>query len=325
MGCLSRRTQTPGKAEVENQNMLQRWYEYQPRKGRAALIPTRKVRKLCETALLLLVIVTTLAAAGCAPGSTASSATPSAASSGAGGTTVTVSRVVDGDTVDVSPEIEGEHSIRIIGADTPEDVRPGYPTQPLSLKAAAFTRSRLEGKRVRLTFDTTHKDKYDRLLAYLWVGKHTMIEDELLKKGLAQLLIIPPNDRYASRFRADQEQARRAHRGLWGLPKSEQCKETNRGNGIGVGSPGCSSTSTGGSYHYSRSSKASSQKTSGGVAPVSEESCPRSHPIKGNISEDGEKIYHLPHGDPYYSATHPERCFASPAQARAAGYRAPRY
>lgn len=293
-----------------------------------ALIPTRKVCKFCETALPLVVIATMLAAAGCAPGSsTTSSATPSAASSGrsssgAAGTTVTVSRVVDGDTVDVSPEIEGQHSVRIIGADTPEDVRPGYPTQPLSLKAAAFTRTRLEGKRVRLTFDTTHKDKYGRVLAYLWVTKHTMIEDELLQKGLAQILIIPPNDRYASRFRADQDQARQAHRGLWGLPKSEQCEETNRSNGIGAGSPDCPSASTGGSYHHSRSSKASS---SGGVAPASEESCPRSYPIKGNISEDGEKIYHLPHGDPYYSATHPERCFASPAQARAAGYRAPRY
>lgn len=237
----------------------------------------------------------------------------STASTTSAGVRVVVSQVVDGDTLKVSPPVGGESTVRIIGADTPEDVRPGYPVQPLALRAASFTRSRLEGRRVRLTFDEERKDRYGRLLAYVWVDRKTMLEDELLRRGLAQLLIIPPNDRYAARFAADQRQARRAHRGIWGLPRAERCQETNRGNGIGEGSPGC------GTGPDSRGSAGRSP----GVAPSSEESCPRGYPVKGNITRDGQKIYHLPTGDPYYQATHPERCFASARQARAAGYRPP--
>lgn len=264
-------------------------------------------------ACFLLPVLLVLAGCGGDGGLDVGGSTSSSASAPSTGVRVVVSRVVDGDTLEISPPVGGESTVRIIGADTPEDVRPGYPVQPLAIRAASFTRSRLEGRRVRLTFDEERKDRYGRLLAYVWVDRKTMLEDELLRRGLAQLLIIPPNDRYAARFAADQRQARRAHRGIWGLPRAERCQETNRGNGIGEGSPGC------GPGPDSRGSAGRSP----GVAPSSEESCPRSYPVKGNITRDGQKIYHLPKGDPYYQATHPERCFASARQARAAGYRPP--
>ncbi len=54
------------------------------------------------------------------------------------------------------------------------------------------------------------------------------------------------------------------------------------------------------------------------MPPISENDCPASHPIKGNASSG---IYHVP-GDAYYDETHPEECFATEADARAAGYRA---
>ena len=60
-----------------------------------------------------------------------------------------------------------------------------------------------------------------------------------LRQGYAQLYIVPPNDKYEARFRAAQQEARDAERGLWGLPQAQLCQLTDRGNGIGEGSPGC--------------------------------------------------------------------------------------
>ncbi len=57
-----------------------------------------------------------------------------------------------------------------------------------------------------------------------------------------------------------------------------------------------------------------------GVAPINIDDCPSDHPVKGNISEDGERIFHLPSGE-FYDVTNPEICFANAAEATAAGYR----
>jgi hypothetical protein len=70
------------------------------------------------------------------------------------------------------------------------------------------------------------------------------------------------------------------------------------------------------------SATAGAAATPGKVAPV-DGSCPASHPIKGNHSSGGDYIYHVP-GSPNYSRTNPEVCFATEADAEAAGYRAPR-
>ncbi|WP_034344290.1 hypothetical protein [Deinococcus misasensis] len=58
-----------------------------------------------------------------------------------------------------------------------------------------------------------------------------------------------------------------------------------------------------------------------GVPPASKTTCPVTHPIKGNLSRSGEKIYHLPTGA-YYKRTHPEVCFRTPTEAQKAGFRA---
>ncbi|GGJ24670.1 sunset domain-containing protein [Deinococcus roseus] len=58
-----------------------------------------------------------------------------------------------------------------------------------------------------------------------------------------------------------------------------------------------------------------------GVLPLSRTTCPASHPIKGNLSNRGEKIYHLP-GGAYYKRTYPERCFKTRQEAEKAGFRA---
>jgi micrococcal nuclease len=152
----------------------------------------------------------------------------------------TVERVVDGDTVEVRPAVPGTESVRLIGVDTPETVDPNEPVQPYGPQASAFTKTQLEGKRVTLIFDRDRTDQYSRALAYIRLGgQGTTFNEILLRRGYAQLDIVSPNDRYEARFRQAQEQARRAQRGIWGLPKNQQCQLANLGNGIGGGSHGC--------------------------------------------------------------------------------------
>jgi micrococcal nuclease len=155
--------------------------------------------------------------------------------------TVTVERAIDGDTIEVNPAVSGTENVRFIGVDTPETVDPNEPVQPYGPQASAFTKRQLEGKRVTLIFDQDRTDQHNRALAYVRLGSQsTTFNETLLRQGYAQLDIVSPNDRYEARFRQAQEQARQAQRGIWGLPKNQQCQLANLGNGIGEGSPGCS-------------------------------------------------------------------------------------
>jgi len=128
--------------------------------------------------------------------------------------TVTVTRVVDGDTVEV--DLEGEtEDVRYIGVDTPETVKPGAPVDCFGPQASAFNHHLVEGRQVRLVFGVERRDVYGRLLAYVHLGDR-FVNAILLKRGLARTLTIPPNDRYAGRFKRLEIAASRAGRGLWG-------------------------------------------------------------------------------------------------------------
>lgn len=144
-----------------------------------------------------------------------------------------MTRVIDGDTVEVSPPVRGEEDVRLIGVDAPELHAPGGP-QPYARRAAAFAERRLEGRRVRLEFGPELEDRYGRVLAYVHTGGE-MFNRLLLEKGYAQLALFPPNTRYAGSLRQAQREAREARRGLWGLPPDELCRLADRGNGIGGG------------------------------------------------------------------------------------------
>jgi micrococcal nuclease len=153
---------------------------------------------------------------------------------------VTVTRVVDGDTIEVSPVVSGTEDVRLLGVDTPETVDPGEPVEPYGPEASAFTKQQLEGERVTLVFDQEKTDQYGRALAYVRIsGQSVTFNETLLEQGYAQLYVVPPNDRFEARFSQAQDQARQAQRGIWGLPKDQQCELADRGNGIGEGSPGC--------------------------------------------------------------------------------------
>jgi micrococcal nuclease len=163
----------------------------------------------------------------------------SAVPSGVGQTdhdaTVTVRRVVDGDTVDISPSVEGRSRVRLIGMDTPEV---HFVTQPYGPEASAFAKRGLEGEEVRLELDVQKIDPYGRLLAYVYLPDGQMFNETLLREGYAQVATFPPNVKYVERFLEDQWEARAANRGLWGLSAAELCQQTDRDNGIGGGCSG---------------------------------------------------------------------------------------
>jgi micrococcal nuclease len=125
-----------------------------------------------------------------------------------------VVRVIDGDTIEVS--ISGQNEdVRYIGVDTPETVKPGTPVQCFGHRASDFDRRLVEHQRVRLVFGVERRDIYDRLLAYVYLG-HRFVNAELVRRGLARTLTIPPNDRHAALFKGLESRAARAGRGLWG-------------------------------------------------------------------------------------------------------------
>jgi micrococcal nuclease len=127
----------------------------------------------------------------------------------------TVIHVVDGDTIVVALRDGRTETVRILGADTPETVDPRKPVQCYGPEASAYSKAHLAGRSVRLEFDVERRDRYGRLLAYVLVDG-ARYEDDLLRRGLARLLVIPPNGSHARTMLAEELEARRARRGLWG-------------------------------------------------------------------------------------------------------------
>lgn len=200
--------------------------------------------------------------------------------------TFKVTRVIDGDTI----EVEGGERVRYIGIDTPETVDPRKPVQCFGVEASNKNKELVEGKMVRLEKDITDRDKYNRLLRYVYVGD-TFINLELVKQGFAYSYSYPPDIKYQEQFLKAQQEAREAKRGLWNA-----CPvDTNSS----VTAP---------------------------PAPAPEESpINNSCLIKGNINASGEKIYHLP-GCGSYSKTQidenrGEKWFCTESEAQSAGWR----
>ncbi len=95
------------------------------------------------------------------------------------------SHVVDGDTIIVETNNKNE-KVRLIGVDTPETVHPLKPVEDFGKEASDFTRRMVEGKKVRLEFDWQLRDKYGRLLAYVYLGKGTFLNAEIIKQGYGE-------------------------------------------------------------------------------------------------------------------------------------------
>jgi micrococcal nuclease len=127
----------------------------------------------------------------------------------------TVVRVVDGDTI-VARVGGREERVRYIGMDTPEDVKPGTPVQCFALAAAAANRRLVAGREVRVVPDAESRDRYGRMLAYVYREPDGLfVNAELVRRGYARVLTIPPNVAHESELRRLARHARAAGRGLW--------------------------------------------------------------------------------------------------------------
>jgi len=197
-----------------------------------------------------------------------------------------VTRVVDGDTIDV---LMGDtvYRVRYIGVDTPETVDPRRPVGCYGREASERNRDLVEGNTVELEKDVSETDDFGRLLRYVWVDGE-MVNATLVREGYAVAATYPPDVKYQELFLSLQREARDAGLGLWG--------------------PACASPtapSATGICDYS-----------GTDQPV----------IKGNISQStGEKIYHVPGGE-FYDKTvideaAGERWLCTEQEAVAAGWR----
>lgn len=127
-----------------------------------------------------------------------------------------VTRVVDGDTIIIDYNGK-EERVRLIGVDTPESVHPNAEKNTEFGKTASnFTKQYLENKYVKIELDVQERDKYGRLLAYVYLDD-IMYNKTLLQKGYAKIATYPPNVKYVNDFTEIQKEAQNNKKGLWGL------------------------------------------------------------------------------------------------------------
>jgi micrococcal nuclease len=163
--------------------------------------------------LLLALLLVTAGAAGASAGGALEGGDVTAG--GARDDSGRVVKVVDGDTIHV--QLGGaREKVRYIGVDTPETKHPTKGVQCYGQQASQFNAGLVSGEQVRLVRDVEERDRYGRLLAYVYrVRDGLFVNAELARLGYAQPLSIPPDVRYAERFAGLARQAREQGRGLW--------------------------------------------------------------------------------------------------------------
>ncbi|WP_338472632.1 thermonuclease family protein [Niallia sp. XMNu-256] len=212
--------------------------------------------------------------------------------------------VTDGDTIKV--RINGSvESVRFLLVDTPETNHPRFGEQPFGQEAKDFVKQLLEGRTVQLEKDVGDRDKYGRLLYYLYIDGKS-VQEELLRNGLARVAYVyAPNTKYVDQYYAIQKEAQKKGVGIWSI--ENYAREDGFYKEVAEGTQ--------------KSTNSSSEKNRQ-TSPSPSKTCD----IKGNISSSGEKIYHMP-GQQYYEVTQidlskGEQYFCSQKEAEQAGFRA---
>jgi micrococcal nuclease len=121
-----------------------------------------------------------------------------------------VKRVIDGDTLLL---INGER-VRLIGVDTPETKHPQKPVQYFGREAYLFTKQMVDGKEARFEFERQKRDRYGRLLAYVYLLDGTFLNAEIIKQGYGFAYTRFPF-KYMEEFRGYEREARENRKGLW--------------------------------------------------------------------------------------------------------------
>lgn len=145
-------------------------------------------------------------------------------------TLLTVSQVVDGDTIVIITDGKRE-TVRMIGIDTPETVHPSKPVQCFGQEASARTKSWLTGRLVTLDTDPSQgeRDKYGRLLAYVWRDDGLFVNQALISEGFAFEYTYNLPYEYQAEFKAAEAAARAGKKGLWADEACAESFETSGG------------------------------------------------------------------------------------------------
>lgn len=203
-----------------------------------------------------------------------------------------VAKVVDGDTIDLVINGKTER-LRLIGINTPEVVDPRKPVECFGREASDNAKKLLSGQEVRIEVDPSQddRDKYGRLLRYVWRRDGLFYNLEAIEDGFAYEYTYQLPYRYQKEFKAAQKYAKDNEVGLWA---KGVCHKDESG------------------YVLEAQSSSTSLKNNKCL-------------IKGNIGSDSVKIYHLPECS-YYKQTvidesQGEKWFCSEAEAIAAGWR----
>jgi endonuclease YncB( thermonuclease family) len=140
---------------------------------------------------------------------------------------VRVTRVVDGDTIEVSARGASAKNVDLIGVNTPEVF--GIEAQRCGREASAFTTEALGGQDVTLEFDVGRVNPYGRTLAYVWVPDldGELFNETLLRRGLARVLSVEPNVRYEDRFLAARKKAKAEGIGVWATDRCPEPEATS--------------------------------------------------------------------------------------------------
>lgn len=137
-----------------------------------------------------------------------------------------IDHFVDGDTIAVRMNGHNE-TIRFIGVDTPETHKPNTPVQCYGPAAAAFTKNTIGNQQVRLALDpkSSNRDRYDRLLRYVYLPDGTLVNEKLIEEGYGFYYPYFPFTK-SDEFARAERSAQSAHRGLWA-----NCHPTPSDNG----------------------------------------------------------------------------------------------
>ena len=214
--------------------------------------------------------------------------------------------VIDGDTIRINYNGKSE-KVRLLLVDTPETNHETLGEQPYGPEAKQFVKQLLEGQHtVYLEFDVSYRDKYKRLLAYVYTEDGISIQEQLLQNGFARVAYIyDPNTKHVDWFKSIQKTAQKSATGIW----SVEDYVTNRGYDKEV---------------YYAKMKEDKQKENDSDLLTDEDNSTinntdNSCVIKGNINSKGNKIYHMP-GQRDYDNTVPEEMFCTVEEAEAAGF-----
>ena len=211
--------------------------------------------------------------------------------------------VIDGDTIRIKYNGSSE-KVRLLLVDTPETNHETLGVQPYGPEAKQFVQQLLaEQQTVYLEFDVSYRDKYKRLLAYVYTEDGISVQEQLLKNGLARVAYIyDPNTKHVDWFKSIQKEAQTSAVGIW----SVENYVTNRGFDKDV------------YYAAVKDSKENkSEETNHESNTANNNNCT----IKGNINSKGNKIYHMP-GQRDYDKTVAEEMFCTEEEAQAAGFKA---